>query len=106
MTVLNGPTEAKEIGNVQGEDSFQGKCDRLSAVLFPANATTPEMPPSLIPTPQVSIVHSFDQLTPDDITVEVRGNTLSSVPGADNIPQAMVAAINNAMPEILAEIFT
>lgn len=64
------------------------------------------MPPSLIPTLQVSIVHSFDQLTPDDITVEVRGNTLSSVPGADNIPQAMVAAINNAMPEILAEIFT
>lgn len=45
FTSLKGPTEKAAIGDIQGSTTFQGKCNSFKSILFPANGSTPEIPP-------------------------------------------------------------
>lgn len=105
LNALKGPVETGEVGNVQGETSFQGKCDYPRKALFPATGTTPPLPPSQIPTPLKNIINQFMTITAAEIIRCLANTCLSSAPGRDNIRWTMVAAIHNPIPLRLSEIY-
>lgn len=109
---MKGPAATKTIGNIHGNKGFQGGCYRLRAVLFAANGTTPNLSPTFITVTGPDIVDYFTDVTsekivtPYAIVAALYGTSLSSAPGADNMPCPIVAACYKAIPTTQAEIYS
>lgn len=97
LKYMKGAIENKEIGNIQGGKSFQGKCNLLRSFLFPANGTTANHPQNYFPLPEENIVDDFPPVTVLELVGAFRNISMKSAQGADHILQPMVVAIHNTI---------
>lgn len=92
------------IETIQRSTRFQGKCDSFRSILFPANRTTPDNSPQMIPNPKIVIADHYKPVTPANVQCSLKCILFKSTPGSEGITSSIVAAAHEAIPEQLFDI--
>lgn len=94
------------ISDIQGISTFQGKCEFLRLLLFPANVVTfPDFPPTWLPTWKKESDDHFKEISENDTQTALYRCRNNSAAGSDGMTSTMITEPDKAIPNLLKTLF-
>lgn len=97
------PAHTKAIPSLDGQDTFDAKCEVLRNALFLPRTAGTDIPP--LQKPKIDLRAEFTSITPGEIQFAISKCNRNSACGYDRIPYLVIEKAHKAHPNLLTHLF-